>query len=307
MKSKTVFVGLVAIGFGVFFYNKYSKNLSNNPIISVAPSEEKPSIVIPIEEPKKEPISYKSITLVTDKPGKEVSDAVGFANLDTVLSLNRIDQKHFQKGMTIVYPDRYDDLFALSSFPRNIPELSTVPKMMFIAQKEQEFGAYEYGVLVRFGGISSGKKSTPTTNKLFYANWKGKEVTSTVDDSWIMKWNVNIANRDGIGIHEYDLPGYPASHSCVRLSAKDALWFYEWVDTWILSPQEKLLAQGTPVLIFGDYAYGTTAPWKKLAEDPNSTKISLESLQEKIKPLLEDIQKKQEQRNLVVNPITNEN
>jgi lipoprotein-anchoring transpeptidase ErfK/SrfK len=300
---KTSFIILALIGFGVFFYNKYT----NTPSVSVIPSQDLPLPVVPIEEPKKEPISYKSITLVSDKPGKEVSDAVGFANLDVVLSLNRIDQKHFQKGMTIVYPDRYDDIFALSSFPKNIPELSTVPKMMLIAQKEQEFGAYEYGELVRFGGLSSGKKSTPTTSKLFYANWKGKEVISTVDDSWIMKWNVNIANKDGIGIHEYDLPGYPASHSCVRLSAKDALWFYDWVDTWVLSKEEKLLAQGTPVLIFGDYAFGQTAPWKKLAEDPNATKISLESLQEKIKPLLEDIQKKQEERDLVLNPKTEEN
>ncbi len=292
---KLVFFGAILVLGGFIFYKNRTIAPMTSPIV-----KEPETPIAPIEEPKKEPISYKSITLVSDKPGKEVSDAVGFANLDVVLSLNRIDQKHFQKGMVIVYPDRYDDLFALSSFPKNIPELSAVPKMMLIAQKEQEFGAYEYGNLVRFGGLSSGKKSTPTTSKLFYANWKGKEVTSTVDDSWIMKWNVNIDNYDGIGIHEYDLPGYPASHSCVRLSAKDALWFYDWVNTWVLSKEEKLLAQGTPVLIFGDYAFGQTAPWKKLAEDPNATKISLESLQEKIKPLLEDIQKKQEERDYIL-------
>jgi hypothetical protein len=289
--------GFLLIG-GFFLY----RNQASAPVVDIYDEPIK-------QEPIKEVLSYKSITLVSDKPGKEVSDAVGFKNLDTVLSLNRIDQRHFQKGMIIVYPSSYDDYFALSSFPRNIPELSTVPKMMFIAQKEQEFGAYEYGELVRFGGLSSGKKSTPTTSKLFYANWKGKEVISTVDEDWIMKWNVNIANQDGIGIHEYDLPGYPASHSCVRLSAKDALWFYDWVDNWILSPEpeEELLAHGTPVLIFGDYAFGQTAPWKKLSEEPNATKISLESIQEKIKPLLEDIQKKQEERDLVLNSKIEEN
>lgn len=247
----------------------FLRNKASAPIVVVP--------VLPIEqEPIKEPIRYESITLVTDKPGKELSDTVGFENLDVVLSLNRIDQKHFQKGMTIVYPDRYDDLFALSSFPKNIPELSTVPKMMLISQRVQEFGAYEYGALVRFGGISTGKKSTPTTSKLFNANWKGKEVISTVDDSWIMKWNVNIDNYDGIGIHEYDLPGYPASHSCVRLSAKDALWFYDWVDTWVLSKDEQVLSKGTPVLVFGQYGFGETAPWKKLVEDPNILKIDVE-------------------------------
>lgn len=271
-KKYTKWLALIIILIlGVFLFYKRNSDLTVGPAINEATLP-----IVNIPEAEKEPINYKSIILTTDKPGKEVSDTVGFANLETVLSLNRIDQKHFQKGMTIVYPSRYDDLFELSAFPKSIPEISNIPKIMLIAQKQQEFGAYEYGVLVRFGGISTGKKSTPTTSKLFYANWKGKEVTSTVDDSWIMKWNVNIDNFDGIGIHEYDLPGYPASHSCVRLSAKDALWFYEWVDTWVLSPEEKLVTKGTPVLVFGQYGFGQTAPWKSLAQDPNALKIDVE-------------------------------
>jgi hypothetical protein len=63
---------------------------------------------VPPEPPKPvvKPITYSSITLATDKPDKEVTDAVGFENLSTVLSLNRIDEKHFQKGQIIVYPNR---------------------------------------------------------------------------------------------------------------------------------------------------------------------------------------------------------
>jgi lipoprotein-anchoring transpeptidase ErfK/SrfK len=29
-------------------------------------------------------------------------------------------------------------------------------------------------------------------------------------------------------IHAGYLPGYPASHGCVRLTAKNAQWFYQW-------------------------------------------------------------------------------
>lgn len=287
-----VILGVVVLG-GIVFASK--RAVLAPPPVSTPDTVKDPDPTTPEPAPVKE-MTYHSITLGTSKIGAQLVAAVGQDHLAEVLSLNRVDIKHLQNNQVIIIPDSFDDPFAVTSFPRTIPELTTVPKMMFIAQREQEFGAYENGVLVRFGGISTGKKATPTTSKLFYANWKGKEVTSTSNDEWILKWNVNIANKDGIGIHEYELPGYPASHSCVRLSAADAEWFYNWVDTWILSPEETLLAQGTPVLVFGEYGFGKTAPWKKLVEDPKATTISLESLQEKIIPLVEDIHKKQEER-----------
>lgn len=289
---------LVVLG-GLFLY---SKNKAEAPVITeptpVIPAE--PEVVVPVVVPRVEG-SYHTVTLGDTKIGAQLVEAVGQEHLAQVLSLNRVDIRHLQNGQVIVVPDTWsDDPLALSSFPKSIPELASVPKMMFVAQREQEFGAYEYGVLVRSGGISTGKKATPTTSKLFYANWKGKEVISTSNDEWILKWNVNIANRDGIGIHEYELPGYPASHSCIRFSAADAEWFYDWVDTWILSPGEQLLAQGTPVLVFGEYGFGKTAPWKNLPTDKNAITITLESMQERIAPLLEDIKAKQEQRAYVL-------
>lgn len=292
-KRNSIIVGsaILLIGGALFLT---TKNKSTTPVPGNTPSENPPVVI-----PKKE-LSYHTITLTSTKPGAELLAAVGEVNLSAVLSLNRVDIKHLQKDDVISVPDSFEDSWALSSFPKVIPELASVPKMMFIAQGVQEFGAYEYGTLVRFGGISTGKKSTPTTNKLFYTNWKGKEVISTANDEWILKWNFNVDNYDGIGIHEYELPGYPASHSCVRLSADDAKWFYDWADQWILSPDEELLASGTPVLIFGNYPFGQTAPWKRLAEDPHAMTISAESLGEQITPLLADIAEKQAQRQAVI-------
>ncbi len=236
------------------------------------------------------PITYSSITLVTDKPGKEVTDAVGPENLDTVLSLNRIDQKHFQKGQTIVYPSRYDDPFSLSSFPRNVPELVQVPKIILVDQRVQEFAVYENGSLIRFGAVSTGKKSTQTPSMLYHTNWKGRLVTSTVDDEWIMPWYFNLANFDGVSMHQYDLPGYPASHSCVRLSEKDAMWMYDWADQWVLSKDKNtIIKNGTPVLIFGSYDYNATAPWKKLPKDPYAMTLSPQDISEALAPYLPEI------------------
>ncbi|MCC7436284.1 L,D-transpeptidase [Candidatus Nomurabacteria bacterium] len=267
-------VVLVLFIFCVFLLLKSDKTI---------PQEIKiPEIVPEVLKPEIKPISYLSVVLDSENPKEQLNSLVEDKNLDAVLSLNRIDKNHIKKDMTLVYPDRYDDLFSLSSFPRSIEELKAVPKMMIISQEIQEFGAYEYGKLVRFGGLSSGKKSTPTKNGLFHANWKGKEVVSTSNDEWILKWNVNIDNFDGIGIHEYELPGYPASHSCVRLSSSDARWFYDWVEQWKLSKEDKIISQGAPVLIFGQYDYEDTAPWKLLVEDPYTMTLSEEDISKEL-------------------------
>lgn len=257
----------------VIFLGASSEKKIFSPLPTPPISQEGPSVV---QEPIKETLSYSSIVLSTDTPGKEIVEAIGgYEYLAQVLSLNRIDDKHLQKGMQIIIPSSFDTPAALSAFPETIPELSAVPKILLIGQRVQEFGAYEYGTLVRFGGISTGKESTPTANKLYHTNWKGKEVISSVNDEWLLKWNFNIENIDGIGIHQYELPGYPASHSCVRLSEADAMWFYEWADQWKLTPDGQDVAEkGTPVIIFGEYDFDAPAPWKMLPENPDAIKIS---------------------------------
>jgi hypothetical protein len=51
-----------------------------------------------------------------------------------------------------------------------------------------------------------------------------------------LRWNFNIENKLGVGWHS--LPGYPASHSCLRL--EDAKLLYEWADEWQLMIQKQL-------------------------------------------------------------------
>jgi lipoprotein-anchoring transpeptidase ErfK/SrfK len=298
-KSKTYsFLILCLFITGVVVYSQKKPILKSAPNTITKIETPTPVVEKPVLIPSKK-TGYSSITLGTTKHAAQIIEAVGQENLATVLSLNRIDVRHLQNNQVIVIPDSFEDPFATSSFPKSIPEIESVPKMMFVAQKEQEFAAYEYGVLIRFGGISTGKKSTPTSSKLYYTNWKGKEVISTSNDEWILKWNFNIANQDGIGIHEYELPGYPASHSCIRFAATDAKWFYDWADQWILSEDDKLLASGTPTLVFGSYGYGKTPPWKNLVQDPNATKVDINSLKETLTPYLSDIQEKQQERNLI--------
>lgn len=218
----------------------------------------------------------------------------------TILALSRLDARHIAKD-TLVIPDTFaPDLRSYAPFPFYVPSLKEVHKMVFFSYPAQAFAAYENGRLVHWGPSSMGKKSTPTPTGLFFANWKSRESISTVSDEWILKWNFNIWNKGGVGWHQYAMPGYPASHSCLRLLEDDAKYLYDWARMWILKDRETLLAQGTPVLVFGEYPWGTGRPWLKLANDPKALDISKEELESLIEPHLENILKKQQQRDSVL-------
>jgi hypothetical protein len=150
-----------------------------------------------------------------------------------------------------------------------------------------------------------GKKTSQTTRGLTFANWKKKLAISTVKSEWKLPYNFNIHNLGGIGWHEYELPGYPASHSCLRLLRKDAMWLYSYADTWILNPGGATTkAKGTPVMVFGDYKWGGQKPWRKLLSDPNANNISVEEMEALLKPHIEKMIKEQTNREKVADSIS---
>ena len=218
--------------------------------------------------------NFKNVTLNSDKPMDELGLIVGLENVDRILALNRIDKQIVKKGKTIVVPVDSTDGVVDYFMPQKLNSLVDVQKAVIIYQRTQAFGFYENGLLVRSGPVSSGRKNSPTPSGLYFTNWKGKRVISTVDDSWILKWNFNIDNENGIGIHQYVLPGYPDSHSCVRVTEEDAIWLYNWADQWILDETgHNKLANGTPVIVYGEYDFETIAPWKDLVNNSKATFI----------------------------------
>jgi hypothetical protein len=80
-----------------------------------------------------------------------------------------------------------------------------------------------------------------------------------------MKWYFNFDNARGLSLHSYALPGYPASHACVRLLERDAIWIYEWGEGWTLTATGGIITQGTPLIVAGQYGFGAPPPWKSLA------------------------------------------
>ncbi len=67
-------------------------------------------------------------------------------------------------------------------------------------------------------------------------------------------------------MHQYELPGLPASHACVRLLEHDAMWIYQWGQGWTLDSKGQLVQPGTPIVILGSYAFGAPPPWRALEE-----------------------------------------
>jgi hypothetical protein len=77
-----------------------------------------------------------------------------------------------------------------------------------------------------------------------------------------MPWYFNFASGRGLALHQYTLPGRPASHGCVRLLATDAKWLYRWGDGWAVDDGE-MVHTGTLVLLTGKYNFAAPQPWLK--------------------------------------------
>ncbi len=295
---KKAFATLAVIG--LFGMGGYAISHKDQPVVGtpLVADTRTPSITQEdLPTPATNTPTYRAIMVTTDKPGAEISNEVGLSNVPFVLSFNRMDEKHIQKNSTVIIPSTLIDWAALSPFPSELPVAKDIPKLLLVSQRIQAVGAYENGTLVRWMVTSTGKKETPTPSRLYFTNWKGKLVTSTLEGGYILPWAFNLDSMEGIALHQFDLPGLPASHACIRLLEADAMWIYEWAEQWILDDSgQNELAKGTPVIVFGEYAYNKRAPWKNLATYPDATTLTVNELTEVVNKNIDEIRAAAEKR-----------
>ena len=219
-----------------------------------------------------------------------LAESLGPAGLTTVLKLNRIDYARARAGDTLLVPNAVGDELGFAPFPPMVAVLDSVPRLIAVSQRVQAFAAYEYGRLIHWGPTSTGKAKTPTPNALYFTNWKRKQTRSSDNEEWLLNWYFNFESQRGISFHEYDLPGYPASHACVRLLAADAEWIYRWADQWTLSRDGRSVrAWGTPVAVFGRYDFKAPGPWRRAVEDSLAARITSGEVDSVLAPYLETI------------------
>jgi hypothetical protein len=212
-------------------------------------------------------LSFGAITYHTDgTAGPNVRERFTATQLVILQKLNRADLEHLARVPVLIVPDIWVvDELAYSPMPRRYPAAASYPRIVVVHQPAQVFGAYEYGTLVRWGPVSSGRRSDPTPPGSYHLNWRKQRHTSSINPNWIMNWAFNFENRAGFAFHQQELPGGPASHGCVRLLEPDARWLFDWADTWTVNPgATRVVKPGTPVLIVGRYDFDAPPPWQSL-------------------------------------------
>ena len=239
----------------------------------------------------------KSVSFHFENTKRWLSDNSNKKELRIVLAVNRTDKANLTKMDSIIVPkDLAGDIEFYLPFPIEVPYLKNINKIIFFSYPTQTFGAYENGELIYVGPTNMGRKKDPTPIGLYYTNWKAEKTTSTFNDEWDLRWNFNIANKLGVGWHQYELPGYPASHSCLRLQEKDAKYLYTWADQWILKDDENVLVKGTPVIVYGKYDFDAPKPWLQLIQNPKALNISVAEIENTTKPYLNNILSEQKKR-----------
>jgi len=178
--------------------------------------------------------------------------------------LNRVDRKSLFKLDAIVEPEYWTgDERDYAPLPLALPWARDLDQTIVVHKPLQAFAAYVYGELVRWGPVSTGKPNSPTPSGLYALNWRSKGHRSTVNRSWFLPWYFNFNNDTGHAFHQYELPGLPASHGCVRMLERDALWLYDWGREWKLDERGWTVTEsGTAVLIIGEYPEVDTPPWR---------------------------------------------
>jgi hypothetical protein len=197
------------------------------------------------------------------------------SELGVLEKLNRTDVEHLAALSEVVIPNSWDaEEIAFSPLPARYPSGERFRKLLVAHLPIQAFGAYESGVLVRWGPLSSGARNSPTANGIYSLNWRSTGHTSTINPDWFMRWYFNFGNREGLAFHEYSLPGHPASHGCVRLLTRDAQWIFEWGETWALGESgRRVITPGTPVFIVGQYDFDAAPPWRLLPSLTSSVEL----------------------------------
>ena len=246
---------------------------------------------IPIAEPTRGTLrapGYRAVAITGAKGLARLRKTLGPEGFATVLKVNRVDLGHVRDGDTLMVPDSATmaldstaRMLALSPFPRALGAGHAAKKLLLVSLRVQAFAAYDSGTLARWGPTSTGRETLQTPVGLYHTNWKDRERTSTFNEEWLLEWYVNLENFLGISLHQFSLPGHPASHSCVRLLEDDAMWLYGWVEQWRIGEDPRvILQQGTPVVIFGGYGYHEPPPWKRLGVDSTATNVTLAEVEE---------------------------
>ena len=229
-----------------------------------------------VEKNFRELINYQKIKIKSKNHLSEIFAEKGFGITEEKVSkilrtLNRKEKRFFRVGDSIIVPDKFhENLLAYSLFPQIYPASNDLPKIIMVSNKYQSYACYEFGKLVRFAACNSGKETTPTYPGRYALNWRERLHRSSLDETWIMPFTFNFHLWAGSAFHKFDMPGRPASHSCIRNFMEDAEWIYNWGKMADKDEKKRWIPfTGTPVIILDifDFSRKRYGPWIELTNN----------------------------------------
>lgn len=135
------------------------------------------------------------------------------------------------------------------------PELSTEgPVMVVVSRDDQLAFVYRNGIEIARATVSTGKPGHTTPTGVFHVLEKDADHRSSTYAGAPMPFMQRLT-WDGIALHAGNLPGYPASHGCVRLPYEFAHLLYG------------ITHKGCTVVVASehDQLKPSTAPWALLS------------------------------------------
>ncbi len=111
-----------------------------------------------------------------------------------------------------------------------LPEIvPSGPLVIVVSIPEQKAFVYRNGVRIAVSTVSTGKKGHETPTGVFTILQKHKDHRSSLYDDAPMPFMQRLT-WDGVALHAGKLPGYPASHGCVRLPEDFARKLFDVTD-----------------------------------------------------------------------------
>jgi hypothetical protein len=191
-----------------------------------------------------------------------------------IATLNRKELRFIGAGTSIIVPDTFvADVRAYSVFPQFYKGAAEIPKIIMVSNRYQSYACYEYGNLVRFAAANTGKERTPSYPGRYSLVWREYLRESSVNSKWKLPFTFNFHNEAGSAFHQFDMPGRPVSHSCIRQFMEDAKWLFKWgkgckIDT---TTHRFIPFTGTPVVIVDYYDFNLKhGLWLDLASNKDS-------------------------------------
>ena len=252
-------------------------------------------------------IKYKKIEFKSQLAKKRFFDSITKLSsiAHTILStLNRKEWSFILNSKEILVPEVFtENRLAYSIFPTHYEGARNIPKLIIVSARYQALACYEYGNLVKFAPVNSGKEKTQTYPGRYALTFRQRTRLSSLDSTWVMHYYYNFHPEAGMALHQFTMPGYPASHSCLRMLESDAAWIYNWGEGYKKDTNGKIIRlSGTPLIILDHYPFGSEYhPWMQITSN-KSIKLELPPDPMAVdEPLIPIIQIPEESRGSLIN------